>query len=43
MQEKLMELLGAPVKIEKDGEKGKIVIQFFSPEEIRGIINKLIS
>ncbi len=41
MQEKLMELLGAPVKIEKSGEKGKIVIQFFSPEEIKGIIEKL--
>jgi len=44
MQEKLMELLGAPVKIDApaDGSgKGKIVIQFFSPEEIRGIIEKL--
>ena len=41
MQEKLMELLGAPVKIEKFGEKGKIIIQFFSPEEIRGIIEKI--
>lgn len=44
MQEKLMELLGAPVKIDApaDGSgKGKIVIQFFSSEEIKGIIEKL--
>ncbi|MBN2197599.1 ParB/RepB/Spo0J family partition protein [Candidatus Wolfebacteria bacterium] len=44
-QEKLTELLGARVKIisqsnsEKSG-KGKIVITFFSPEEIQGIIEK---
>ena len=46
MQEQLMELLGAPVKIDPPAGgsgKGKIVIQFFSPEEIRGIINKLIN
>ncbi len=44
MQEKLMELLGAPVKIDPPvggSGKGKIVIQFFSSEEIKGIINKL--
>lgn len=40
-QEQLTELLGTPVKIEKSGEKGKIVISFFSPEEIRGIIEKI--
>lgn len=40
-QERLEELLGAPVKIEKHGEKGKIIISFFSPEEIRGIIEKI--
>ncbi len=45
LQEQLMELLGAPVKIDPpaggEGEKGKIIISFFSPEEIRGIIEKL--
>ena len=40
-QERLEELLGAPVKIEKSGEQGKIVISFYSSEEIRGIIEKL--
>jgi ParB family chromosome partitioning protein len=45
MQEQLIELLGAPVKIDPPAggknEKGKIIISFFSPEEIRGIIGKL--
>lgn len=40
-QEQLAEILGAPVKIEKHGEKGKIVISFYSPEEIRGIMDKI--
>ena len=43
-QEKLTELLGAQVKINPPatGEKGgKIVITFYSPEEIQGIIEKL--
>ncbi|KKR88959.1 MAG: ParB-like protein partition protein [Candidatus Wolfebacteria bacterium GW2011_GWA1_44_24] len=46
LQEQLIEILGAPVKIEKTtgAEKaGKIVITFYSPEEIRGIIDKLTS
>lgn len=41
MQEQLTELLGAPVKIEQSGDKGKIVISFYSPEEIKGIIDKI--
>lgn len=44
LQEKLTELLGAQVKINPPatGEKGgKIVITFYSPEEIQGIIEKL--
>lgn len=41
LQEQLTELLGAPVKIEQHGEKGKIVISFFSPEEIESIIKKI--
>jgi hypothetical protein len=44
LQEKLTELLGAQVKISPPagGEKGgKIIITFYSPEEIQGIIKKL--
>ena len=43
-QEQLTELLGAPVKIDPPagGDKGgKIVISFYSQEEIQGIIQKL--
>jgi ParB family chromosome partitioning protein len=44
LEEKLTELLGAQVNINPpaDSEKGgKIIITFYSPEEIRGIIKKL--
>jgi ParB family chromosome partitioning protein len=39
---KLEEVLGVPVKILKRGEKGKMVVQFFSEEEWRGILQKLL-
>ena len=41
LQEKLIELLSAPVKIEKTGSGGKIIITFYSPEEINGLIDKI--
>lgn len=41
LEEKLKEVLGAEVKIEKKGEAGKIVITFYSPEEIYGLIHKI--
>ncbi len=40
-EEKLRELLGAPVNIEKKDNSGKIIITFYSPEEIQGIIKKI--
>jgi len=43
LQEKLTELLGADVKINPptgDEKQGKIIISFYSPEEIKGIIEK---
>ncbi|MEE8131648.1 MAG: ParB/RepB/Spo0J family partition protein [Candidatus Paceibacterota bacterium] len=43
LQEQLTELLNAQVKIQKAGQGGKVVITFYSPEEIRGIIDKLTS
>ncbi len=41
LQGQLTELLGAKVKIEKTDKEGKIIITFYSPEEIKGIITKL--
>ncbi|OGM90215.1 hypothetical protein A3J77_00950 [Candidatus Wolfebacteria bacterium RBG_13_41_7] len=41
LQEKLTELLGAKVRIEKGQKEGKIIISFYSPEEIQGIIKKI--
>ncbi len=41
LQEKLAELLGAKVRIEKGQKEGKIIISFYSPEEIQGIIRKI--
>ncbi len=40
LQEKLSSELGAPVKIESQGEHGRITITFFSPEELRNIVGK---
>lgn len=41
LEEQLKELLGAPVKIERKDNSGKIIITFYSSEEIQGIIQKL--
>ncbi len=41
LQEQLTELLGAKVKIKKTGNAGQIIIDFYSPEEIQGFIQKL--
>ena len=43
LQEKLTELLGAKVRIENGQKEGKIIISFYSPEEIQGIVDKLDS
>jgi len=41
LEDRIKEALGAEVKIEKKGEAGKIVISFYSPEEIYGIVQKI--
>lgn len=41
LKQQLEQALGAPVKVEKSGEAGKLIITFYSPEELRGIIEKL--
>ena len=39
---RLQERLGTRVHFQKAGERGKIVVEFFSEEELRGILDKLI-
>jgi len=41
LEEQLSAELGAPVKIERHGETGKITIIFYSQEELRNIIERL--
>lgn len=41
-QNKLQEKLGTRVRLERLGERGKIVVEFFSEEELRGLLDKLI-
>lgn len=41
IKQQLEEALGTPVVVEKAGEKGKITIQFSSPEELYGILEKM--
>lgn len=42
LEEKLSEKLGTRVQIEKAGDKGKIHIDFFSEEELRALLDKMI-
>ena len=42
-QNRLQERFGTKVKLEKLGERGKIVVEFYSEEELRGILDKLIT
>ncbi len=41
MQKELESALGAPVKVERSGATGKLIITFYSQEELRGILEKL--
>jgi len=41
IQENLMHCLGTKVKLSKSGKKGKIVIEFYSPEELERIIERI--
>ena len=41
IQENLMQCLGTKVKLSKSGKKGKIVIEFYSPEELERIIERI--
>ena len=41
-QSRLEERLGTKVQLQRIGDRGKIVVEFFSDEELRGILDKLI-
>lgn len=41
-QTKLQEMLGTKVQVQKQGNRGKIVIEFYSDEELRAIIDKVL-
>jgi len=41
-ERELEEILGTKVKVERSGAAGKITISFYSPEELHGIVNRLI-
>ena len=41
-QNRLQEKLGTKVQVQRMGERGKIVVEFYSEEELRGILDKLI-
>lgn len=43
LEEKLSENLGTRVQIERDGEKRKIQIEFFSDEELRAFLGKIMN
>lgn len=41
-QNRLQERLGTRVQLQRMGDRGKIVVEFYSEEELRGILDKLI-
>lgn len=41
-QSKLQEQLGTKVQLQRIGERGKIVVEFYSEEELRGLLHKLV-
>ncbi|MCX7589541.1 MAG: ParB/RepB/Spo0J family partition protein [Patescibacteria group bacterium] len=43
LEEKLKLTFGTPVKISKEGKNGKIIIEFYSEEELKNIVSKITS
>lgn len=41
-EKRLEEKLGAPVRLVKQGNRGKMIVQFYSDEELRAILDKLL-
>ena len=42
-QNRLQDRLGTKVHLQRIGQKGKIVVEFYSEEELRGLLHKLIN
>jgi hypothetical protein len=42
LEEQLMEILGTKVKVQSEGDGGKLMINFYSKEELQGLIEKLV-
>ncbi len=42
LEEQLMEILGTKVRVQSEGDGGKLTINFYSKEELQGIIDKLV-
>jgi ParB family chromosome partitioning protein len=42
LEEQLMEVLGTKVKVQSEGDGGRLTINFYSKEELQGIIDKLV-
>jgi len=41
-QDRLQERLGTKVQLQRVGDRGKIVVEFYSEEELRNLVNKII-
>lgn len=41
LKQELEDALGTKVNFEKSGETGKVIINFYSPEELKGLVQKL--
>jgi ParB family transcriptional regulator, chromosome partitioning protein len=42
LEERLREILGTKVRLQKEGQGGRLTINFYSPEELQAIIQKLV-
>ena len=42
LESRLEEFLGTRVKLAKSGSRGKILIEFYSPEELNAILDKIL-
>ena len=41
-QSRLEERLGTKVQLQRVGDRGKIVVEFYSDEELRGLLDKMM-